>query len=82
MCETHTFYVFYTCGLKCSWGPMFVGKQIFGGLWGRYFVAKHKMLLGKIILTCLLGLFTNYGKSKLTYISVGKMTLFGLDASF
>ena len=37
---------------------MFDGKQIFAGLWGRYFVDKQKMSLRKITLTCVLGLFT------------------------
>ena len=40
------------------WGPMFDGKQIFAGLWGRYFVDKQKMSVRKITLTCVLGLFT------------------------
>ena len=26
----------------CTCVKMFVGKQIFGGLWGRYFVGKQK----------------------------------------
>ena len=39
-----------------AWGPMFVGKQMFAGSWGRYLVGKKKMSLWMVTLTCDLGL--------------------------
>ena len=56
---------------------MFVGKQIFAGSWGRYFVGKQKMSLRKITLTCVYGLITNYES-----VILEKIILFGSDANY
>ena len=64
LCDTYTVASF-----------KFMGKQIFAGSWGRYFVIKLKMSLWKITLTCVLGLLTNYGKSFLSYILLGKFVI-------
>ena len=59
-----------------------MGNQILAGSWGRYLVGRQKMSLRKITLTRVIGLFTIYGKGYFSYILLGKVTLFGLDASY
>ena len=62
---------------------MFVGNQkMFAGTLGHYFVSKENLSQGKITLICVLGLFTNYRKGYISFILLGKIALFGLDASY
>lgn len=54
-----------------------MGKQIIADSWGRYFVGKQKLSLGKVTLPCVLILLNKYEKSYLSYI-----LFFGLDESY
>ena len=59
----------------CGIIPTFVGKQIFAGSWGHYFVGKLCDVTREDISKFIC--FSKYGKSYLSHILLGKITLFG-----
>ena len=61
---------------------MLVGKQNFCWFVGLNFVGKQKMSQKNITLTSVLDLFTNYENSYFPSFLLGKITLFGLDATY
>ena len=63
----------------CGIIPTFVGKQIFAGSWGHYFVGKLYDVTREDISNFIC--FSKYGKSYLSHILLGKITLFGSDGS-
>ena len=63
----------------CGIIPTFVGKQIFAGSWGHYFVGKLCDVTREDISNFIC--FSKYGKSYLSHILLGKITLFCSDGS-
>ena len=63
----------------CGIIPTFVGKQIFAGSWGHYFVGKLYDVTREDISNFIC--FSKYGKSYLSHILLGKITLFDSDGS-